>query len=114
MLFSLLLASVVAMPGPVWALDLDRAEPDFSLHHGARVVTSPAGKVLEFTSALQFAEVPFRQKLDGVEAVTVGGWFYPRRYGEQCWRSIQHNRPPISRGCPTSWDARFHPTASTC
>jgi dienelactone hydrolase len=83
MLSSLLLATLGTLPGPTWSLDLERPAPDFKLFHGAKVVATPAGKLLEFTTALQFAEVPFQQKLDGAESVTIGGWFLPRRYGEQ-------------------------------
>lgn len=39
--------------------------------------------MLEFTTALQYAEVQFSRKLDGVKAMTIGGWFFPRRVGEQ-------------------------------
>ena len=39
--------------------------------------------VLEFTNALQIAEVDFSRKLDGIEAMTVGAWVFPRRSGEQ-------------------------------
>lgn len=39
--------------------------------------------VLEFTNALQVAEIGFSKKLDGVEAMTVGAWVFPRRSGEQ-------------------------------
>jgi dienelactone hydrolase len=48
-----------------------------------------AGKPLEFTSALQVAEVDLAgmahlaMLLDGATSMTVGGWFLPRRAGEQ-------------------------------
>ena len=45
----------------------------------------------EVRTAREAVEVPFQRKLDGVTAVTVGGWFYTRRKGEQIW---------ISRGTP--------------
>lgn len=38
---------------------------------------------LEFTNALQVAETDFSKKLDGIEAMTVGAWVFPRRAGEQ-------------------------------
>ncbi|MGH9162914.1 MAG: LamG-like jellyroll fold domain-containing protein [Vicinamibacteraceae bacterium] len=45
----------------------------------------------EFRSPRDVIVVPFQGKLDGAHAATVGGWFYPRRKGEQVW---------ISRGTP--------------
>jgi Abhydrolase family/Concanavalin A-like lectin/glucanases superfamily len=41
------------------------------------------GPALECTSAAQYAEVALPRALDGVLAVSVGGWFYTRRHGEQ-------------------------------
>jgi dienelactone hydrolase len=37
----------------------------------------------EFKTPLQFVELPFTNNLHGAKAATVGGWFYPRRSGEQ-------------------------------
>jgi acetyl esterase/lipase len=45
----------------------------------------------EFTTALQSAELEFSGKLDGIEAMTVGAWVYPKRRGEQVF---------FSRGLP--------------
>ena len=56
-----------------------------------------AGQPLEFTHALQWAEVDeegmsaVARKLDGIEAMTAGGWFFGRRTGEQTF---------FSRGLP--------------
>ncbi len=52
---------------------------------------------LEFTTASQYAEVgkdamrEIARRLDGIKAMSVGGWFYPRRSGEQVF---------FSRGLP--------------
>jgi dienelactone hydrolase len=78
----------VAQP-PVLSLDPSASLPD--LMHRARVVKSLAGQVLEFTNPLQYAEVQLDRNLDGIEAMTVGGWFFPRRSGEQYF---------FSRGLP--------------
>jgi dienelactone hydrolase len=42
------------------------------------------GRVLEFTSALQYAETELSGALNEIRSATVGGWFYCRRTGEQC------------------------------
>jgi dienelactone hydrolase len=69
------------------ALFLDFAvdNPQVTLFHGARRIQDRAGGALEFTSALQYAELPLTNALDGAEAVTIGGWFFPRRRGEQAF-----------------------------
>lgn len=87
LLFCVLNAGVgYAQIGPADAtlfLDFDDEKETVILHHGAKRVSGRFGAALEFTTALQFAEVDFARKLDGVEAVSVGGWFFPRRSGEQ-------------------------------
>ena len=45
----------------------------------------------EFTTPLQRVEVEFSGKLDGIEAMTVGVWVFPKRSGEQVF---------FSRGLP--------------
>src|SRR5688572_20480247 len=71
-------------PGAVLFLDFDEAEsPPVRLHHGAKRVEGKFGAALEFITALQYAEADCSRRLDGVESVTVGGWFFPRRVGEQ-------------------------------
>ena len=70
-----------AEPPPVLRLDFARDQPDVTLAHGARRV----GGALEFTSPLQYAEVPFARKLDGIDSITVGAWVFPKRAGEQCF-----------------------------
>lgn len=68
-------------------LDFSGEDEGLRLKHGAKVSEQPFGRALEFTTHLQFAEAAFSQKLSGAEAVTVGGWFFPRRVGEQYFLS---------------------------
>lgn len=59
-------------------------EVDFTsarLVNGARLEKG----VLEFTSAIQYAEVDVARKLDGIDAMTVGLWVRPKRSGEQAF-----------------------------
>lgn len=65
--------------GPVLHIDFGRDAPGVRLVHGASI----ADGALECKHSLQYAEVPLRHKLDGIKAMTVGGWFYLRRFGEQ-------------------------------
>jgi hypothetical protein len=53
--------------------------PGLRLAHGARRVEG----ALEFLNPIQGAEIDFSRRLDGVPALTVGGWFFPRGRGEQ-------------------------------
>ena len=75
-------------PDAVLFLDFEGAagERDVRLVHGPRRTAGKFGTALEFTTALQYAEVAdFAGRLDGAEAATIGGWFMPRRTGEQCF-----------------------------
>ena len=72
----------VAPDGALLFLDFARGVENVRLHHGVQRVDR-AGGVLEFTNPLQYAEIDFVRKLDGIDALTVGGWFFPRRTGEQ-------------------------------
>jgi dienelactone hydrolase len=64
-------------------LDFDDEGEAIRLQHGAKRITGRFGTALEFTTALQFAEADFVHRLDGIKAATIGGWFFPRRSGEQ-------------------------------
>ena len=64
-------------------LDFAQSQPALKLFHGARIVSLPSGRALEFTTALQYAELEKTPSFDGIHAMTVGGWFFPRRSGEQ-------------------------------
>src|SRR5687768_10623892 len=64
--------------GATLYLDFEK-DGEVELVNGAKVKEGNFGKALEFTTALQYAEVVFSKRLDGVSAVAVGGWFYPWR-----------------------------------
>lgn len=91
----LLLALSLAVPsaaqvGPSGAalfLDFEGADPGVRLFHGVQATDGRFGHALEFTHALQYAEVELSRKLDGIAAMSVGGWFFPRRSGEQVFFS---------------------------
>ena len=64
------------------------------LLNGARWIVHSNGARLEFSTALQSAEVPVVPRtagLAGLTEMTIGGWFFPRRSGEQYF---------LSRGIP--------------
>jgi dienelactone hydrolase len=62
-------------------LDFHDSAAGVQLFHGARHSTNH--HALEFTTALQFAEVETIKSLDRIKALSIGGWFFPRRSGEQ-------------------------------
>lgn len=64
-------------------LDFKTNKPGLKLFQGARLVEGKFGHALEFTTALQYAELEFSRRLDGLQAMSIGGWFFPRRSGEQ-------------------------------
>ena len=80
-------APACAAPEPPDAtvfLDFDEAEGKaVRLHYGAKRVSGKFGAAILFTSPLQYAEVDFSRRLDEAKAATVGGWFLPKRAGEQ-------------------------------
>ncbi|MBI2948167.1 MAG: acetylxylan esterase [Verrucomicrobia bacterium] len=91
-------APVRAEVDPVSAtlfLDFAKDESNVKLFHGAKRVQGRFGGALEFTTALQYAEVALSRTLDGIQAMTVGGWFFPRRSGEQYFffRGIPESGP---------------------
>lgn len=54
--------------------------------HGAKTITGAFGTAFEFTTSQQFAELKWDPKpLHGIKAMSMGGWFLPRRSGEQCF-----------------------------
>src|SRR5438552_3406306 len=67
-----MLSLLLALAQPV---DFESAR----LIHGAKRTANG----IEFTQSLQVAEIEFSKKLDGVEAVTVGAWVFPKQIGEQ-------------------------------
>lgn len=72
-------------------LDFEADRENVRLFHGAKRSQGRYGGALEFTTARQYAEIEFSRKLDGIREITVGGWFFPRRSGEQCF---------VTRGSP--------------
>jgi hypothetical protein len=60
-------------------LDFAKDNPGVRLVNGARLARGG----LEFSNPLQYAEIDLPRKFDGIEAMTVGGWFCPRGRGEQ-------------------------------
>jgi dienelactone hydrolase len=70
-------------PRPSLVVDFEKEDASLRLVHGARRVEGTRGWVLELTNALQYAEVDPPRSLDGIEGMTAGGWFLPRRSGEQ-------------------------------
>ena len=68
------------------ALDVDfevAQDGTARLFNGAKLVETKAGGVLEFNAPHQYAEITNAPSLDGITEMTVGGWFFPRRSGEQ-------------------------------
>lgn len=70
-------------PDAILFHDFDDQEVPLGITKGAKRVAGKFGGAIEFTTALQFVEVNFSRRLDGIDALTVGGWFMPRRAGEQ-------------------------------
>ncbi|MEX2141377.1 MAG: prolyl oligopeptidase family serine peptidase [Pirellulales bacterium] len=58
---------------------------------GAKRAAGKFGHALEFRTQVQHADLPFDRKLDGLSAISIGGWFFTRRQGEQYF---------FSRGLP--------------
>lgn len=75
--------SEVGPAGAAMFFDFEAEEPGVHLVNGAKRVQGRFGGGLEFTTALQYAEAEFSGRLDGIQAMSVGGWFFPRRNGEQ-------------------------------
>jgi dienelactone hydrolase len=72
-------ARAPAADPPVLSLHFAQDQPAVRLVNG----TKRTDGALEFTNALQYAEVGCSGKLDGIKAITVGAWVYPKRSGEQ-------------------------------
>jgi dienelactone hydrolase len=90
-LWPLFLLTPAAVAEPALHLDFARDMPDVKLVGGAKRLEA----ALEFTNPLQYAEVPFARKLDGIDSITVGVWVYPKRAGEQCFffRGVPESGP---------------------
>lgn len=99
-LVAALLASVAAAGGPdpaapALSFDFEQDDPAVRLVGGAKRIEGPFGGALEFAHPLQYAEAPFTGKLADAEALTLGGWFLPKRRGEQSFvfRGLPHAGP---------------------
>lgn len=80
----------------------DSAHSTLQLYHGAKRISGRFGGALEFTSALQYAEIQFSRALTNTSALTIGGWFFPYRTGEQSFffRGLSHIEPRGNRMFP--------------
>jgi dienelactone hydrolase len=85
--------------GAALFLDFGNKDTKVTLVQGARRVEGHFGETLEFATVLQYAEVEFARALDGIEAMSVGGWFFPRRNGEQYFffRGVPQSGPQGER-----------------
>ncbi len=68
--------------GAVLHLDFEKEIPGLRLHHGVHRIAGAFGGALEFTNALQYAELDFPRGLDRAESASIGVWVFPRRAGE--------------------------------
>jgi dienelactone hydrolase len=69
---------------PMLFVDFEEGEAtEVRLLHGAKRTQGRFGAALEFKTALQYAEIDLSRRLDGIGACSVGGWFFPKRSGEQ-------------------------------
>jgi hypothetical protein len=75
----------VLPPDAVVRLDFAGDLAGVRLVHGAKRITGSFNGALEFTTSLQYAEVDFSRKLDGIEAASIGCWIFPRRSGESAF-----------------------------
>src|SRR5262245_17494416 len=64
-------------------LDFQEGFGPLKAQNGLRVADGASGKVLEFNAPVQVAEMEFQRKLGDDRELTVGGWFYIKRSGEQ-------------------------------
>lgn len=74
----------------VW-LDFEGAETNLVLH-GPGQAKGEFGGALEFTSPLQWADYGISNKFANLREMTIGGWFFLKRSGEQYF---------LSRGLPS-------------
>ena len=90
----------------VLRLDFRTEHPNLRLAHGLKRIAHSSGGVLEFTSALQYAELDFTRALDRMDSATIGGWFHPRRAGEGAWmfRGVPEIAPLGERRFPPAKD----------
>ena len=73
----------IAQDGAAYYFDAIVEHHGLRLHEGARHERTPTNGWLGFNAALQFAETNFSRRLEGIEAMSIGGWFLVQRSGEQ-------------------------------
>jgi dienelactone hydrolase len=84
-----LIAIALVVPALAAGEPLIRLEFEGADDEGVRIVgdanrvTGRFGGAIEFTNHLQRVELPLAREFDSIKAITVGGWFFPRRSGEQ-------------------------------
>jgi hypothetical protein len=65
-------------------LDFEDQSPEsVKLINGPKRLEGKFGGALDFRTAAQYAEMKFDGKLDGLKAMSIGGWFFTRLQGEQ-------------------------------
>src|SRR3954466_7866969 len=67
--------------GAIFFADFRTSSEGVHLLNGARWETN--ANALLFDTSLQYAELSENASFDGLKSLTVGGWFFPRRSGEQ-------------------------------
>src|SRR5436190_8025570 len=73
--------AVISSNDAAFFLDFATSANGVRLVDGARHDTNY--HALLFTTASQYPELTEWKSLNGVQAMTIGGWFFPRRSGEQ-------------------------------
>jgi hypothetical protein len=66
-------------------LDLRELAPSVRLANGTKHERTDTTGWLEFNAPHQTAEMVFARHLDGITSMSIGGWFYVRRSGEQAF-----------------------------
>src|SRR5687768_3105416 len=64
-------------------VDFADTNQDVKVRNGFDVAKAKSGAPLEFKTPRHEAEIAFSQKLHNAKAASIGGWFFPRRAGEQ-------------------------------
>jgi hypothetical protein len=85
-------AAEVSPESAILYLDFENESLDgVKLLGGAQRISGKFGHALEFGTPLDHAELRFDRQLDGLDEMSIGGWFFTRRQGEQYF---------FSRGLP--------------
>jgi hypothetical protein len=84
-------------------LDFENGSSDgVDLNGGAKRTSGDFGGAIEFRRPLDHAELAFDRKFDGLSEISVGGWFFTRRQGEQYLfsRGMPEIEPDATRRFP--------------